>query len=150
MPRTRRARPGAVGVGGQEADAPLHPQEAPGGHREQLRGQLLHRRVVEAEDLDQGVEDAHEVVARVVQGLAGHGQGIVEDVLALLGREAQRVLEHVDEVVLHQQGLVLVHGQARVALRRLEGDVDPALLDPGSGQQIVHPVHETGARDRPG
>ena len=47
-------------------------------------------------------------------------------------REAQRVAQHLDEVVLHQQRLVFVDGQADVALGRVDDEIDAGALDAGA------------------
>src|ERR1051326_4301035 len=57
---------GALLLGGQEADAALHAQEAPGGYRDHVGQQLLERALTYAEGLDQPVEDLDEIVLRVV------------------------------------------------------------------------------------
>ena len=48
--------------------------------------------------------------------------------------------------MLHEQGLVLVHGEPGVALDAGERDVHPALLEPGSVQEHVDPLDEPELR----
>ena len=75
---------------------------------------------------------------------------VVDHVARLDAREAHRVAEHVDEVVLHQQRLVFVDGQADVALRRIDDQVDARALDAGARDQLVDALEQARVSDRRG
>ena len=74
----------------------------------------LDARRLQTESFDQSIEGAHQIVLRVAERLARQRQGIVPRVTRLLGREPQRVVQHLGEIVLHQQRLVFVDGQTGV------------------------------------
>ncbi len=88
------------------------------------------------------VEEDHEVVLGVVNGLARDGTRVVQHVRAFDRGETQRVAQHLGEVVTHQHGLVLVDGEAGVGFSGLERDVDPALLDAVLLQEFGHLLAE--------
>ena len=73
-------------------------------------------------------------------------QRVVDHVPRLDAREAQRVAEHVDEVVLHQQRFVFVDGQADVALGRIDDQVDAGALDAGAGDDLVDALEQAELR----
>jgi hypothetical protein len=75
------------------------------------------------------IEHLHEVVLRVVERARGHRARVGQRVARLLGEEAQRVAQHLRQVVLHQQRLELVHRQRRVPLGRIEVDAKASLAD---------------------
>ena len=57
----------ALAVRHEQADRSLHAQEPRGRHRDRAREHSLDHRLVETDRIDQLVEDAHEVVFRVVE-----------------------------------------------------------------------------------
>ena len=120
----------------QEADA-SRAQEAARRQRHHLRDETLERSLIEPQRFHQRIEDVHHVVLRVVRVLPGIARGSSIMFPALMLREAQRVAEHIDQVVLHQQRLVLVDGQADVALGRIDDQVDARALDAGAGDELV-------------
>ena len=81
---------------------------------------FLDDRSAQAERIETLVQHADEVVLRVAERLGRHGARIGQRVPALFREEPQRVAQHLGEVVLHQQRLVLVDRQRRVALGRVE------------------------------
>ena len=102
--------------------------------------------MVPAQRLHQRVQQAREVVLGVVEGLGRDRERVVDHVPPALRRELERVLQHLDEVVAHQHRLVLVHREPDVALARAERDVDPPFLEPRGAEQLVDPLDESEPR----
>ncbi len=118
-----------VAVRHEQADRALHAQETRRRHGDRARQHALDHRLVQADGVEQLVEDAHEVVLRVVERLGRNRARVAEHVPGLLDHEAQRIAQHFRQVVPHQQRLVLVDGQPRVALAGGQRQADAALPD---------------------
>jgi hypothetical protein len=58
----------------------------------------------------------------------------------------ERIAQHFDQVVLHQQRLVLIDGQADVALGLIDDEVDAGALHAGAGHQLVDALEQPQAR----
>ena len=94
-------------------------------------------RLVQADRIEQLVEDAHEVVLRVVERLGRNRPRVAQHVPGLLDHETQRVAQHFRQVVAHQQRFVFVDGQPGVALARRERQADAPLLHAVLGDELA-------------
>ena len=92
------------------------------------------------------VEHPDEVVLGVAERLGRDGARVGEHVAPLFGDEAQRVAEHLRQVVVHQQRFVLVHRQRRVTFGRIEDDPEASLRDASARHEVRELIADAEAR----
>ena len=140
-----RALAGAL-VGDQQAHRALHPQEPVGRHRHRPGQEAFDQRFAEAEALDRLVHQPHQVVLGVPERLGGNGAGVGNRVAPLLDGEAERVAQHLRQVVPHQERLVLVHREPGVPLAGVQRQAKPTLRDPLAAHEFGQLVRDAQPR----